>query len=96
MDGEQQGAVPDGEGHLYPVAVLPAPVGDGEAASAWGAGAAPELLDTYQLWWYLDKAYTSAANDEDRAAALMGLAALDRLDDVQGTPSFCRRHPLPR
>ena len=53
------------------------------AASAWGAVAAPELLDDYQLWGYLDKAYTSAANDEDRAAALMGLAALDRLDDVQ-------------
>lgn len=74
---------PEGKGfhgiRLYPYADCDL------AASAWTAVVAPELVEEYQLGDYLNNAYTYAKTDEDRAAALMGLAALDRLDDAQRT-----------
>ena len=53
--------------------------------SGRAAVAAGELLNQDTLASYLDTAYTNASGDEERAAALMGLAALGRLSGEEET-----------
>ncbi len=76
---DEEGEVQGGGGlRLYPYGEADIPF------SAMAAVAVPELVeDRYSLGSFLSQAYTEAAGDTDRAAALMGLAALDQLSDDQ-------------
>lgn len=64
---------------IYPYAEADVTVSARAAVAAW------ELLNRDTLSSYLDTTYTSTDSDLERAAALMGLAALRNLSDEQET-----------
>ena len=75
-----QAGLEDGKGLSGGVSIFPYAQPDVQT-SARAAMAAPDLLDRNELTYYLRQSYDQSTDSTDRAAALMGLAALGELSE---------------
>lgn len=81
LDGVQT-TYEDGKGQTGGIRIFPYADPD-IVLTAKAAVVAPDRVDRYQLYSFLSNAFSKTEDPEHRAAALMGLSALDRLDEDQ-------------